>query len=84
MGATAVTSLDGLGAEVGVWEMSTGAARDVEAEEVFLVLAGRATIEAAGAPPVEVGPGDLVRLTAGTQTVWRVAEPLRKLYVTAG
>jgi uncharacterized cupin superfamily protein len=80
-GAVTVTTLDGLGVEVGIWEMSTGAVRDVEAEEAFLVLAGRATIEADGAA-FEVRPGDLVRLTAGTRTVWTVAEPLRKLYVT--
>ncbi|BCY07513.1 cupin domain-containing protein [Actinoplanes sp. L3-i22] len=80
-GAVTVTTLDGLGVEVGIWEMSTGAVRDVEAEEAFLVLAGRATIEADGVTS-EVRPGDLVRLTAGTKTVWTVSEPLRKLYVT--
>src|SRR5690349_3602982 len=80
-GAVPVTTLDGLGVEVGIWEMSTGAVRDVEAEEAFLVLAGRATIEAGGVT-TEVRPGDLVRLTAGTETVWTVSEPLRKLYVT--
>ena len=33
-GAVAVTNLDGV--EVGVWEMSAGAARDVEADEVYV------------------------------------------------
>ncbi|WP_436520592.1 cupin domain-containing protein [Actinoplanes sp. HUAS TT8] len=80
-GAVTVTTLDGPGVEVGVWEMSAGAVRDVEAEEAFLVLAGRATIETGGAT-FEVGPGDLVRLAEGTKTVWTVSEPLRKLYVT--
>jgi uncharacterized cupin superfamily protein len=80
-GAVTVTTLDGLGVEVGVWEMSTGAVRDVEAEEAFLVLAGRATIETGG-ETFEVARGDLVRLAAGTRTVWTVTEPLRKLYVT--
>jgi uncharacterized protein len=80
-GAVTVTTLDGLGVEVGVWEMSAGAVRDVEAEEAFLVLAGRATIETGGAT-FEVAAGDLVRLAAGTATVWTVTEPLRKLYVT--
>ena len=31
--------------ELGVWEMTAGAMRDVEADEVFLVIAGRATVE---------------------------------------
>ncbi|MFI1993898.1 cupin domain-containing protein [Actinoplanes sp. NPDC020271] len=80
-GAVTVTTLDGLGVEAGVWEMSVGAVRDVESEEAFLVLGGRATIEADGAT-FEVRPGDLVRLAEGTKTVWTVSEPLRKLYVT--
>ncbi len=80
-GAVTVTTLDGLGVEVGVWEMGVGAVRDVEAEEAFLVLGGRATIEAGGVT-FEVRQGDLVRLAEGTKTVWTVSEPLRKLYVT--
>jgi uncharacterized cupin superfamily protein len=43
-GTTPVTAVGDTGVEVGVWEMSTGAVRDVEADEVFLVLAGAATI----------------------------------------
>ncbi|MEV6350200.1 cupin domain-containing protein [Actinoplanes sp. NPDC051851] len=80
-GATSVIALENLGVEVGVWEMSVGAVRDVEAEEAFLVLAGKATIETDGGTH-EIGAGDLVRLEAGTKTIWTVTEPLRKLYVT--
>ena len=82
LGATTITTLDGLGAEIGIWEMSAGAVRDVEAEEAFVLLAGRAVIEVEGGAKVEIGPGDLVRLEAGTRTVWHVSEPLRKVYVT--
>src|SRR5262245_49814783 len=78
-GATSITTLGEV--EVGVWEMSAGAVRDVEVDEVFLVLAGSATITVDGGEPVTVGPGDLVRLTAGTPTVWEVTSPIRKLYV---
>lgn len=81
-GAVAVTTLPGLGAEIGVWEMSAGAVRDVEAEEAFVLLSGRAEIEVEGGDRVAIGPGDLVRLAAGTRTVWHVSEPLRKIYVT--
>ncbi|AEV83278.1 hypothetical protein ACWT_2256 [Actinoplanes sp. SE50] len=80
-GAVSVTTLDGPGVEIGIWEMTVGAVRDTEAEEAFLVLSGRATI-ATGGETYEVKPGDLVRLTAGTPTVWRVTEPIRKLYIT--
>jgi uncharacterized protein len=37
-----------------------------------------------GGPAVGVEPGDLVRLAAGTRTIWHVTEPPRKVYVTGG
>jgi uncharacterized cupin superfamily protein len=82
-GATPITMLGGTGIEIGVWEMSAGTVRDVEVDEVFLVLAGRATIAVDGAAPIAIAAGDLVRLTAGTATQWTVTEPIRKLYVAA-
>lgn len=33
------------GLDYGIWEMTTGTARDVEADELFVVLAGRGTVE---------------------------------------
>lgn len=42
---TAVHELATLGRiEVGIWEMTPGTATDTEADEVFVVLSGRATI----------------------------------------
>ncbi|WP_426572158.1 cupin domain-containing protein [Aquihabitans sp. McL0605] len=70
------------GLEVGIWEHSVGTSTDVEADEVFVVLSGRATIAADGAPPIEIGPGDVVTLAEGTATAWTVHEPLRKVYVS--
>lgn len=80
LGTTRITELGDSGVEIGVWEMTVGVVRDVEIDEVFLVLAGSATITV-GEASVEVGPGDLVRLDAGTQTTWEVTSPIRKLYV---
>jgi uncharacterized cupin superfamily protein len=71
------------GTSIGVWEMTAGASRDVEEDEVFVVLSGAATIVIDGEQPVEIGPGSLVRLTAGSRTTWTVRETLRKVYVTA-
>lgn len=70
--------------EVGVWEMTPGTASDSEADEVFVVLSGRAVIEfvSPASPSLEVGPGSIVRLAEGMQTVWTVTETLRKVYVT--
>lgn len=73
------------GVEVGVWEMSTGGMRDVEADEVFVVLSGSARVEFAdGSAALDLGPGDVVHLAAGSATVWTVFDTLRKVYLTAG
>jgi uncharacterized cupin superfamily protein len=67
--------------EVGIWQHTAGVSTDVEADEVFVVLAGRATIAIADGPTLEVGPGDVGVLAAGTRTTWTVHEDLRKVYV---
>ena len=82
-GARALTDFAGL--EVGVWEMTPGTMTDVEAEELFVVLSGSATVEFADATPtLRLGPGDVVRLAAGAETVWTVTDTLRKVYLTRG
>ena len=71
------------GLEVGVWEMSTGVMTDVEADEVFVVLSGAATVAFAdGTPRLTLGPGDVVRLAAGAETVWTVTQTLRKIFLS--
>ena len=68
---------------VGVWEMTPGAMRDVEADEVFVVLAGAATVEFEHphAAPIVLAPGSVVRLESGMRTIWTVRQILRKVYV---
>jgi uncharacterized cupin superfamily protein len=66
---------------IGIWEHTTGVSTDVESDEVFVVLSGRATIEVEGGPTLQVGPGDVGRLAAGARTTWTVHENLRKVYV---
>ena len=57
--------------------------RDIEADEVFVVLSGSASVDFVdGSPSLRLGPGDVVRLAAATQTVWTVHETLRKVYLT--
>ncbi len=74
---------DAAGREIGVWEMAPGAMSDTEADEVFIVLAGDATVDFADPahPPIELRPGSVVRLEDGMQTVWTVRETLRKVYI---
>ena len=70
--------------EVGVWEMTAGVMRDIEADELFVVLSGSARVDFAdGSASLDLNPGDVVRLTAGTRTEWTVHQPLRKVYLTA-
>ena len=56
------------GTETGVWRCTPGTFSDVEADEVFVVVEGRATIAWDGGE-VEVGPGDVCTLAPGTETV---------------
>lgn len=66
---------------VGIWEHTVGVSTDVEADECFVVLSGRATVQVEGGPTLKVGPGDVGTLTAGARTTWTVHEDLRKIYI---
>lgn len=67
---------------VGVWEHTPGVSRDVEADEVFVVLSGDATVAFDdGSPSIALRPGSLVRLYEGQHTTWTVRETLRKVYI---
>jgi uncharacterized protein len=64
----------------GIWQMTPGVVTDTEADEIFVVLAGRATVGFADGTVLEVGPGDVAVLTEGARTTWTVHETLRKVY----
>lgn len=72
------------GAEVGVWTCEPGEYPDTEADEVFVVLEGSATVQfiEPALPAIEIAPGSVVRLEEGMQTVWTVRETLRKVYLS--
>ncbi|MDX3636719.1 cupin domain-containing protein [Streptomyces europaeiscabiei] len=72
------------GTELGLWALTVGAVRDVEVDEVFVVLAGEATVRFETGESIELAPGVVVRLHAGERTEWEVRSPLRKVYVAAG
>jgi uncharacterized cupin superfamily protein len=78
---TATAPLPG-GAELatGVWRCTEGTVTDVEADETFVVLSGRATIDHDGTSH-EVGPGDVCVLPAGAETTWTIHETLTKVFV---
>jgi uncharacterized cupin superfamily protein len=64
----------------GIWQITPGVVEDVEADEVFVVLAGHATIEVEGGPTLELEPGVVGVLRAGDRAVWRIHETLRKVF----
>ena len=66
--------------ELGVWEMTPGAMSDVEADELFIVLSGSATVDFPDeGVSIELFPGFVGQLEAGSRTVWTVHETLRKV-----
>ena len=67
--------------EVGIWEMTPGSARDVEADEVFVVLSGAASVRFDDGRETSLRTGDVMSLVKGERTVWTVTETLRKVYV---
>lgn len=70
------------GAEAGIWELRGGVVTDTEVDELFVVLSGAATIEFLDeGRSVEVGPGDVMRLTAGSRTKWTVEDHIRKVFI---
>jgi uncharacterized cupin superfamily protein len=77
---SALPILDGEELAVGIWEHSAGESTDVEADEVFVVVSGRATVEVDGGPTLELAPGVVGVLAKGARTTWTVHEPLRKVF----
>jgi uncharacterized cupin superfamily protein len=67
--------------QVGVWQVGPGTIRDVEADELFVVVRGRAHIQLDDATVLDVAPGTVCFLAKGTRTTWQVHETLRKVYV---
>jgi uncharacterized cupin superfamily protein len=66
----------------GIWEITPGVVTDTEADEIFVVRSGRATIkiDGDGDDEYEVGPGSVGMFRSGTRTTWIVHETLRKAY----
>ena len=60
--------------------MTPGVCADVEADELFVVLAGRATVDIAGGDRLELTPGSVGVFAEGTETVWTVHETLTKVF----
>ncbi|MGV9886688.1 cupin domain-containing protein [Streptomyces sp. NPDC003395] len=64
----------------GIWQITPGVVTDTEADEVFVVISGSATVEVDDGPTLHLGPGDMAVLREGDRTTWTVHETLRKVY----
>lgn len=88
--SSAVLHSDGR-CERGVWQITPGVVTDVEADELFVVVSGRATVEVLDPDSgsvldvLELVPGSVGVFAPGTHTRWTVHETLRKVYqITVG
>lgn len=70
--------------EVGLWEITEGAVRDVEVDEVFVVLSGSGAVTFEDGERLDLAPGTVVRLREGERTLWEITAALRKVYVARG
>ena len=76
-------SIDGPpGIDIGVWEHSVGTSSDIEEDEAFVVVSGRATIVLDDGRSHDFGPGDIGVLRAGARTTWIIHETFRKVFIT--
>lgn len=63
-----------------MWRCLPGTFDDVEVDESFVVIEGRATVECEGVRH-ELRPGSICVFAAGAETSWSVDETLLKVYV---
>jgi uncharacterized cupin superfamily protein len=80
-GSKVLGTVDSL--EAGVWEHTVGTSTDIEVDEVFVVVSGRATVTCDDGTVIELEPGAVGLLESGARTTWVVHETLRKVYVVA-
>ncbi|WP_406860255.1 cupin domain-containing protein [Streptomyces sp. HUAS MG47] len=64
----------------GLWQITPGVVTDTEADELFVVVSGRATVDIEGGGTLELGPGVAAVMREGERTTWTVHETLRKAY----
>ncbi len=51
--------------------------------ETLLVLEGTARVEIAGGPTLELAPGVIASIPAGSETMWHITPPFKEFWVIA-
>ncbi|MDO8392496.1 MAG: cupin domain-containing protein [Actinomycetota bacterium] len=70
------------GIDIGVHSFAGGAAYYEDTDQVFVILAGSATVTWPDGSMLDVGAGDVVALKAtGSKLKWTIHETLRKVYL---
>lgn len=64
----------------GLWRITPGVVTDVEADELFVVLSGSATVTFDDGEVWQLGPGSVGVFVGGERTTWRVTETLTKVF----
>ena len=67
----------------GLWRCTRGTVTDVEVEESFLVLCGRAKLRYEDGREFELAPGTVHRFAGGERTTWVVEETILKAFWVA-
>ena len=64
----------------GIWKCTKGVVTDVEQDEMFTVILGRATVVIEGGPTLEISPGHVGELHRGARTTWTIHEDILKTF----
>jgi ethanolamine utilization protein EutQ (cupin superfamily) len=75
---------DGVGVEAGLSRFSDAIEPvrwTIPERETLIVLEGRARIEIADGPTLELGPGDMASLPEGAETTWHLTTPFKEFWV---
>jgi uncharacterized cupin superfamily protein len=64
----------------GIWSCTAGTVTDVEQDEMFTVIDGRATVSIEDGPTLELFPGVTGLFQRGAKTTWVVHEKILKTY----
>ena len=64
----------------GIWKCTRGTVTDIEQDEMFTVIEGRATVVIENGPTLELLPGYVGLLAHGAKTTWTIHEDLVKTF----
>ena len=64
----------------GIWKCTVGVVTDIEEDEMFTIIEGRAKVEVEGGPVMELSPGTVGFFTKGARTTWTIYEDILKTF----